>query len=55
MEFAVLEMIHKLSAQHDAIYGAAISDLQKKNGNITVGTFQTAPWHGGKRAVRAQY
>lgn len=30
MEFAVLEMIHKLSAQHDAIYGAAISDLQKK-------------------------
>ena len=29
MEFAVLEMIHKLSAQHDAIYGAAISDLQK--------------------------
>lgn len=20
----------------------------RKNGNITVGTFQTAPWHGGK-------
>lgn len=30
MEFAVLEMSHKLSAQHDEIYGAAISELQKK-------------------------
>ena len=34
---------------------AYIDPLTDVTGNITVGTFQTAPWHGGKRAVRAQY
>lgn len=55
MEFAVLEMIHKPECA--ARCNLRCSDFRsaEKNGNITVGTFQTAPWHGGKRAVRAQY